>query len=138
MSQLTQHFFVGLGAQIYMDRDRIGAELDCLFDAANKLLCVRVGAKRCSAGKMNNQPDVFAGASVTGPNDSFVHQNGISTTGHDAADGFPHVRKTFNRPYRNPVVHRDNYSPVGIAVDDSFESDLFAYHSENLQNINLL
>jgi hypothetical protein len=62
-----------------------------------------------------------------------MHQDSIGATGYDAADGFPHVRKTINRPYRNPVIHRYNYGPVGIAVDDSFESDLFAYHSKNLQ-----
>jgi hypothetical protein len=67
-----------------------------------------------------------------------VHEDTIGTTGYDIADGFPHVRKAINRAYRNAMIHWYNYGPVGIAVDDSFESYLFAYHSNNLQIIDLL
>jgi len=99
-----------------MDGDGIGAELDCLFDSADQLLCVWVGTKRRSTGKMNNQPDVLTCTSVACLNNSFVHQDGVGTTGYDIADGCSHVRKTINRAYGNAMVHRYNYCPVGIAV----------------------
>ena len=120
-----------------MDRNRIGAELDRLFDSADQLLCIRVGAQRCSAGKVDNQPDVSARAAMAGPDDTFVHQDSICATGYDIADRRPHIGQTFDRADRNTVVHRDNYRPVRIAVDYPFQSYLFAYHSQ-ISNFSLL
>jgi len=61
---LGQHFFVGLGAEIYVDRNSVGTELDSLLDAADQLLCVRVGTYRLlTVVRMSARPSM--GPTVT-------------------------------------------------------------------------
>src|SRR4030042_1519368 len=82
---------------------------------------------------MNNQPHVFACASMTGTDHSFVHQDGVCSAGDDFAYGLAHIGQTFDRADRNTVVHWNNDRFTGIAVDYSFKPYFFAYHILCLQ-----
>jgi hypothetical protein len=68
---------------------------------------------------MDNQSDVFARASVTRSNNSFMHQDGVCAAGHNLRDRSSHIFQPLNRSDRNAVVHWNDYRFTGIAVDYS-------------------
>ena len=138
LAELAEHLVLGFGAQIDVDGDGVGPELDGLLDGANEFLRVRIGAQARPGGKVNDQADIVPRAAVAGPDHALVHQNGIRPAGDHLADGGPHVRQALDGAHRDAVVHRDDDCLARVAVDDSFESYCFADHGQTSKRIDSL
>jgi hypothetical protein len=77
---------------------------------------------------MNDEAYIFSSSPVARTYQPFMNNDGIGTTFGYLTDNILHIQQALDGPAAHPVVHRDNHRLPGIPVDNSLQSDFFAYH----------
>jgi hypothetical protein len=62
-----------------------------------------------------------------------MHQYRARTPGHNLTDSTPHIRQPVNRPDSYTMIHRNNNSTPGIAINYPLKPYLLANHN-NISN----